>query len=144
MSVASRTAIGRRLGPVQRVRLVVEILRAYRLARRVRAHERLPEAVARLRSPGSVAAAPVFPDPVSQGARLGRAVILTLSFHPQASRCLMHSLVMVRLLAVRGARAQLVIAVHPGETVVDAHAWVELDDQPLLPPGTHHQRLLVL
>jgi hypothetical protein len=57
----------------------------------------------------------------------------------------MHSLVLVRLLARRGITdAGLIIAVQPGPAVLDAHAWVELGELALLPPGDGHERLLVL
>ena len=70
-----------------------------------------------------------------------RALVLT----PGGTRCLMRSLVLLRLLARRGiGDAELIIAVQPGPAVLDAHAWVELDGRALLPPGDGHERLLVL
>jgi hypothetical protein len=58
----------------------------------------------------------------------------------------MRSLVLLRLLARRGAAGSLVIAVRPNEDLsLDAHAWVELQDSPLLAPATDdHGRLLTL
>ena len=60
------------------------------------------------------------------------------------SRCLMQSVVLVAMLARRGAEASLVIGVRPG---VDfgAHAWVELAGRALLPTfGDDFARLVEL
>jgi hypothetical protein len=69
-----------------------------------------------------------------------RALVLT----PAGSRCLLRSLVLLRLLARRGTTGQLVIAVLPGAAVLEAHAWIEREGTALLPPGDQHERLLVL
>jgi hypothetical protein len=70
-----------------------------------------------------------------------RALVLT----PGGTKCLMRSLVLVRLMARRGiVDGELIIAVQPGPAILDAHAWVELDGRALLPPGDGHERLLVL
>jgi hypothetical protein len=72
--------------------------------------------------------------PVTTGRRLGRAVGRTLALLPADSRCLMQSLVLTRVLARRGIDTRLVIAVRPGKRFA-AHAWVEHDEQALLPAG---------
>jgi hypothetical protein len=72
---------------------------------------------------------------VAGGRRLGRIVFRTLAALPADGRCLSQSLVLTQMLARRGVESQLVIAVKPGETLA-AHAWVEHDGVPLLPPGS--------
>ena len=66
------------------------------------------------------------------GIRLGRSVRLTLDPLPFDSRCLMRSLVLLRMLARRGVSCRLVIGVRPGN-VFEAHAWIEHAGLPLLP-----------
>jgi hypothetical protein len=66
----------------------------------------------------------------------GRGVTRTLRALPTDSRCLMQSLVLVDILARHGVTTSLVIGVRPGEDFL-AHAWVELDGRPLLPPHEH-------
>ncbi len=79
-------------------------------------------------------------DPV----RLSAGVQRTLALLPADTRCLTQSLVLARLLAVRGMRGTVVIGVTPDEKApFGAHAWVELDGRPLLPSGDH-QRLVEL
>jgi hypothetical protein len=56
--------------------------------------------------------------------------------------CLSQSLVLTRLLAARGLESRLVIGVVPGERFA-AHAWVEHEGAPLLPPGTGEFQELV-
>jgi hypothetical protein len=56
----------------------------------------------------------------------------------------MQSLTLSALLARRGYSSMLVIGVRAGEAF-GAHAWVELDGRPLLPPGGDtFQRLVEL
>jgi hypothetical protein len=62
----------------------------------------------------------------------GRAVVKVLHRLPADSRCLMQSLVLTGLLARRGVYAKVVIGVRPAPSFA-AHAWVEVDGQPLLP-----------
>ena len=66
------------------------------------------------------------------GRRLGQPVRRTLDPLPWDSRCLMRSLVLLRMLARRGVVCRLVIGVRPGETL-EAHAWIEHQGHPLLP-----------
>lgn len=66
------------------------------------------------------------------GLRLGRAVVRVLDLLPSDSRCLVRSLVLVRLLARRGIPSALVIGV-TAEPAFAAHAWVETGSVPLLP-----------
>lgn len=65
--------------------------------------------------------------------RLGGAVRQTLSILPTDSRCLVQSLVLSRLLSARAIPSTLVIGARSEPEFV-AHAWVEHDGQPVLPP----------
>ena len=74
------------------------------------------------------------PQQLLEGARLGSVVGRVLGPLPVESRCLMRSLVLTQLLARRDIPSRLVIGVRPG-AAFGAHAWVELDGTPVLPPG---------
>lgn len=127
-----------------RVRLALEILAAYRTVHRLQGN-RLPELVAQLRDAQAPRAGLPLPDPAGDGVRLGHAVTRTLRLVPARTMCLVRALVLLRLLASRGVEGELVISALPGErSTLDAHAWVELDGRPLLPPGPDRARLLVL
>jgi hypothetical protein len=76
------------------------------------------------------------------GRRLGQPVRRTLDPLPWDSRCLMRSLVLLRMLARRGVVCRLVIGVRPGEKF-EAHAWIEHGGHPLL-PTLGYERLTVL
>jgi hypothetical protein len=67
-----------------------------------------------------------------QGVRLSKATTRTLRLLPSDTRCLMQSLVLLRLLARRGIASVLIVAVKSGPDF-KAHAWVEHDARPLLP-----------
>lgn len=67
--------------------------------------------------------------------RLARAVSKTLNFLPTDSRCLARSLVLDRLLSSRSLDSVVIVAAR-SEPDFAAHAWVEHDGVPLLPPGT--------
>jgi Transglutaminase-like superfamily len=133
--IVGRMPVGRRLDPVERARLVLEILASYRKARRALRRTSIGPAVEALR--GSTQ-----PDS-SRGAanellfeawRLGRAVQLTLRLAPGDTRCLTRSLVLTQLLARRGIPAKLVIGAR-AKPSFSAHAWVEHAGQPVLPAG---------
>jgi Transglutaminase-like superfamily len=68
---------------------------------------------------------------VQRGLRLGRAVVKVLRLLPTDSRCLMQSLVLTAMLARRGVYSRLVIGVRT-DPIFAAHAWVEVDGEPLL------------
>jgi hypothetical protein len=130
-----------RLGSASKLRLAGEIIIGYgRVRWAIRRHP-LPRAVELVRA---------APRPPAVGSydvrRLARAVRRTLEWLPVDSSCLLSSLVLLRMLATRGVRGSLVIAVRPGaELGLDAHAWVELDSRPLLAPApTDYRRLLTL
>lgn len=125
--------------PVSRkVGLALEVLGAYFRVRRELRRAALPEALERLRTPGSEAARP------DETARLARAVRRTLRLLPTDTRCLSQALVLTALLARRGVPSTLVIGVSPGESF-GAHAWIEHRGVPLLPPyEAEFQRLVEL
>ena len=82
----------------------------------------------------------VRPVPVSEdqalrtAVRLGHMVRQLLSVLPTDGRCLISSLVLLRLLEHRAIDARVVIGVH-SEGAFGAHAWVERDSVPVLPTG---------
>ena len=132
-----------RLGTITKLMLGTEVLVTYLRARRTVRRLPLPEALTQLRDRafGRTEArglGPGTPD------RLARATQRTLRMLPTDTRCLMQSLTLSALLARRGSPSRLVIGVSPGEEF-GAHAWVELDGRPLLPPGGDtFQRLVEL
>ena len=144
MATAELSAPSPRLRPGQRLVLGAEIVRAYLTVRRLSSRRKLPAVVVALRQSPAVGNLPL-PDPRVDGIRLGRAVMRALVLTPGGTRCLMRSLVLLRLLARRGiVDSELIVAVQPGPAILDAHAWVELEGLALLPPGNGHERLLVL
>jgi hypothetical protein len=132
----------RKLSKREQVVLAAEIVATYARVRYVLLRRRaLPDVLEVLRrSPRSVR-----PDgwrtPYEAGVRLGHAVIRTLTVLPTDSRCLMRSLVLTVLLNRRGIATDLVIGVRTLDDEFGAHAWVELDGRPLLPPGADFMRL---
>ena len=118
-----------------KARLAVEIFASYVAARWYLRQTTLPSVLARLRQVDGRRAD--LPLPADQGSRLGHAVGRTLARIPGDSRCLVRSLVLVRLLARRGVASALVIAACPQTEADDftAHAWVEVSGRPVLPPG---------
>jgi len=130
---------------IDKARLGVEIIGAYVQARWLLRRRELPAVLRVLRRSQLKAGRPLAV-PAADGARLGAAVVRVLEPIPADTRCLMRSLVLTKLLAQRGGDAALVIAVRPGEEdSLAAHAWVELDGRPLLPPaGSDHGRLATL
>lgn len=131
----ARMPDGRRLAPAERVRLIAEILAAYRNARRVLRETQIATAVQSLRQ-----RAPLHPDEraeaetFAEAHRLGRAVQRTLAFAPGDKRCLTRSLVLTQMLAQRGIQARLVIGARTSPSFL-AHAWVEYAGHPVLPAG---------
>lgn len=126
-----------------RIRLATEILVDYVAIRWRLGRQALPEVLRALR--GTPRRRNAVPGP-DDHARLAGAVVRTLEPLPLDSRCLMRSLVLLRLLARRGVSGVLVIAVRPGERAqLDAHAWVEVADEPVLAPASpDHGRLVTL
>jgi hypothetical protein len=135
-----------RLRPVHKLSLAGEILGAYLRVRWLLRTRELHNAVASLRR-SSGRSGRLYLDAPRDGERLGDAVVRTLRLLPTDSRCLMRSLVLLRLLVRRGTAGTLIIAVRPNDDAdgLYAHAWVELDGRPLLAPATEeYGRLLTL
>jgi hypothetical protein len=125
----------------RRIPLAAEILRAYPAAyRTVRSNDlHGMVAVARRASParaGMRSDAVTRSDDHEVALRIGRATLRTLALVPTDARCLVRSLVVLRLLSRRGIESRLVIGVQPGPDFL-AHAWVEHDGRPVTPEGTY-------
>jgi hypothetical protein len=135
-----RTDRHRRLRPAERARLAREIVASYLLVRRTLPRQPIAVALTTLR--GDQASALIAPAPVAPvdgpeliaSRRLGRAVTRLLAWLPGDTRCLVRSLVLVRLLARRGVPAKLIIGTRSKPEFL-AHAWVEVAGQPVTSPG---------
>jgi len=139
----ARLPLGRSLGPLQRARLVGEIVVAYVRAWRELRQLPIEQAVARLRA-GRAASGRGGPEALEEAARLGRIVVRTLAFLPGDTRCLRRSLVLTQLLSRRGISGRLVIGARTAPDFL-AHAWVEHDGVPVLSPeGDSFGRLVEL
>jgi Transglutaminase-like superfamily len=132
-AAARRLPVDRPLGATERGRLAAEILAAYLGARRELGRNPIATVVDRLRIergwPRDEAA-----DTLAEARRLGRAVSRTLALAPGDTRCLIRSLVLIRLLSRRGLAARLIIGAR-AEPDFLAHAWVEHGGEPVLPTG---------
>jgi hypothetical protein len=115
----------------EKLRLGGEVLSLYARTRLAMSRDDLPTVAARLRARQSPAR------PITRGGRLRlEAVVMRmLAYLPTDSPCLVHSFVLLGLLERRGARAKLVIGVTGGPEF-EAHAWVECEDEALLPTGS--------
>jgi hypothetical protein len=110
--------------------LVAEALVTYGVVRWQVRRRDLPAVVAALRDgPRRRRSGPFDHDP----RRLAAAAERVVARIPGDSRCLMRSLVVLAMLARRGIDARLVLAARPTPEFA-AHAWVERDGDPLLPP----------
>lgn len=125
------TPAGSRRRPGRRIALALEILATYVQARWWMHRESLPIALGRLRAAGRIRR-PRAPGPGGYAS----AVTRTLRLLPTDSRCLVTSLVLVRVLARRGVSTTVLIGVRPGSQFA-AHAWVEYQGRALLPPGEY-------
>ena len=142
-----RVVPGSRATPTEKLILVGEILSVYTVTR-----WRMPQGDIR-----QIAAStrnllhnkpqrqpPAGQDSWEVAAHLGQAVFRTLRVLPTDSRCLVQSLVLSRMLAARGIPSTLVIGAH-SRPDFEAHAWVEHDGRPVLPPrGFQDSRLVEL
>ena len=127
-----------------RGRLALEILAAYASVRWRLWRQEFPDALEGVRCVPARRRDSVGRAGTIVGRRLGRAVVRTLTPLPTDSRCLVRSLVLLRLLARRDIAARLVLGVETGGRFA-AHAWVEQDGVPVLAPGGERfQRLAEL
>jgi len=125
-------AADRRLSTAQKLALTFEILVAHVRFRRRLKRTGLPGALARARG-GTVEGDATDVLDRYFACRVANAVERVLDHVPGGERCLVRSLVLVELLARRNLFTTLVIGVTAsGE--FGAHAWVEIDGFPLLPP----------
>ena len=121
-----------RFNPVERISLVAEILVTYVQVRWLVRGRDMRTVADELRRSAAPDAREV--DVVRRvGFRLAHAVQRTLGPLPFDSRCLMRSLVLLRLLARRDVRATVVVGVLSAPEF-RAHAWVEYGGRALLPP----------
>jgi len=118
-----------------KVALIIEILAAYIAMARVLGRSDVLEMAERARRGR---ARERLGDPLEHqvARRLGKVVGRTLGVLPTDSRCLIRSLVLVRILARRSIPSALVIGVR-SNSGFEAHAWVEHDGRPILPPGEY-------
>lgn len=112
-----------------KLRLGVEILVAYVRVRLSMRRAELPQVVERIRSDAALRS-----DPSVNPRSLGAAVMGVLARLPTDSRCLVRSLVYLSLISRRGVAGTLVIGART-EPEFAAHAWVEVDGDPMLPSG---------
>jgi len=136
---------GRRHGLGEKAGLVGEVLTVYARTQLWLRREGLEAAVARARLAKTGRSMPgEGREALFYAVRLGRVVDRVLTPLPTDSRCLAQSLTLIAMLARRGAGATLVVGVSP-QPRFKAHAWVEREGHPLLPPGGRgFERLLEL
>jgi hypothetical protein len=127
-------AAGRRLRPGERRRLAREIVASYLLVRHALRRQPIAVVLARLRDSETIAAEPPGEPDLIASRRLGAAVGRLLALLPGDTRCLVRSLVLVRLLARRGIPAKLIIGTRSTPEFL-AHAWVEVAGEPVIPSG---------
>jgi len=127
-----------RLPPRAKAQLGVEIAATYLQVRSALRRRDIRAVVTDLRSGDR----PALRHSDLAAARLAAVVRRSLASAPPRSRCLVQSLVLMRLLARRGIESSLVIAVSPGRAFA-AHAWVESGGRELLPPADAPFRTLV-
>jgi Transglutaminase-like superfamily len=70
---------------------------------------------------------------VATGKQLSSIVALVLGHMPGDTRCLVRSLVLLRLLSEQGVAGQVVLAVR--RESAEAHAWVEVEGAPVSTPA---------
>ena len=131
-------SIGVRAGRLGRkMSLTVEIVATFVTVRLTMREPDIRRMLERLRGD-----APATASDLQVAQHLAHAVGRVLAPIPRRSRCLVQSLVLTRMLARRGISSSLVIAVAPGPQL-EAHAWVESGQVPLLRPPTPEQAQLV-
>jgi hypothetical protein len=133
---------GERRSLREKASLLVEITSTYVRVRWLLARKGLRPTVTQLRGGTPEADGPVKREKQVVAVRLGFVVAKVLDPLPFDSRCLMSSLVLTAMLARRGIASSLVIGVRP-EPEFAAHAWVESDGVPVLPPGRYGRVLEV-
>jgi hypothetical protein len=125
--------VTRWLGALRRTALAAEIVATYAAVRILLPRHSLPETVAALRR-GLADDAVTSDTSLSLARHLAGATVRTVMLLPADSRCLMRSLVLMRVLARRGLGSTLVLGAEPGPPL-EGHAWVEHGGEALLAPG---------
>jgi len=145
MNVVTPTDLDR-LSPGHRARLTLEVVTTYLRVRWLMRQDDARRAVSALRAgvAGASAGSATEQDREFVAAwRLAQATGKVLTRLPADSRCLFSSLTLMCMLERRGIKQVLVIAVRPRP--FGAHAWVEVDGQPVLPEADpFFERLLEL
>lgn len=132
------------LGWQQKAALSVEVVYAYARVRLLMRRADLPRTLLAVRRSRVTNDAISSDEAVELGQRLARVTVRTLTPIPSDTRCLMRALTLTALLSRRGLVTTLVMSVRRGADF-EAHAWVEYDGIPLLPPGdARHDKLVVL
>jgi len=128
------------LAGAAKLRLVAEILRVYVVVRWSMRNRDIRATVQRLRGRHTAGLVTDY----ALALRLGKAVARTLSLLPTDNRCLARSLVLDTMMVRRSLRSVVVLGAR-SEPDFAAHAWVEHDGVPVLPPGApSYQRLIEL
>jgi hypothetical protein len=127
------------VGPLTRLRLTIEVVMVYATLVRVVRSDDLPAMVKAARAApfGRITVPPA--EEHATAIRLGQIVGRVFRVLPMDSRCLIRSLVLIRLLERRSIPATLQVGVKTSGDF-GAHAWVEHDDIAVLPTG-HVARL---
>jgi hypothetical protein len=122
---------------VDRARVAAEVLANYGpLWRAVRTNDLVGMAATARTSPRLVQAPPEQHAELAY--RLGGIVQGVMRVLPTDKRCLITSLVTLRVMANRSIDGRLVIGVRSGDEF-EAHAWVEHDERPVLPVNGFHR-----
>lgn len=133
-----------RAGLVDRLSLTFEVLVSYVELLALLRREDVRTMVASARA---VPAHPIGPLDALQerrlAVRIGRLVDRVLSKLPSDKRCLIKSLVVVRMLSHRGIDVRVVIGVQTDDNGFRAHAWVEHNELPVLPRADYEPLLTV-
>lgn len=128
-----------------KVVLAAEIIGVYLRVRWLMRRHDIRSIVAAMRVPSATQPAGLAPGSLEArllAVRLGGAVRQTLGLLPADSRCLVQSLVLSRLLSARAIPCTLVIGAR-SEPQFSAHAWVEHEGHPVLPPRGFDESRLV-
>lgn len=129
------TSFGGRRSLFERLKLIVEILAAYGPCLLALRGNDLHHMLAEARGAESRPKVPSEETTAVEAVSLGTIVRRVLAVLPTERRCLIRSLVLVRLLERRGLQNTLVIGVDNVDRFA-AHAWVEHDGIRVLPAGT--------
>lgn len=122
--------------PLNRVRIFAEVMAAYApLLVRLRGND-LRAMVAEARSPQRRRIPTAESERYDTARRLGSIVTRSLAVLPTDKRCLIRSLVTLRMLEHRSIDGRLVLGVR-SQDGFSAHAWVECEGRPVLPIGDH-------